>query len=183
MKQPTVTGDLISLAKQGEFDVIIQGCNCFCTMGAGLALQIKQQYPQAYAADCKTIVGDKNKLGTFTSVEIPIKIVDKDNYIIDDTGQPAYPVFKNHTFHIVNMYTQYGFNPVDNPCDYDAIRKGFRQIAKIAALDAAHNGNLRVGYPKIGAGLAGGNWDIVSEIINEELQHVDHTLVLWEDEP
>ena len=29
----TIEGNLISLAKAGQFDVIVQGCNCFCTMG------------------------------------------------------------------------------------------------------------------------------------------------------
>ena len=32
-----VDGDLISLALYGHFDVIAHGCNCFCTMGAGIA--------------------------------------------------------------------------------------------------------------------------------------------------
>lgn len=36
----------------------------------------------------------------------------------------------------------------------------------------------RIGYPKIGAGLAGGDWSILAAIINEELAGEDHTLVL-----
>ena len=36
-----IKGDLIKLALQGEFDVIVHGCNCFCTMGAGIAKSIK----------------------------------------------------------------------------------------------------------------------------------------------
>lgn len=27
------SGDLIAQAKKGKYDVIVQGCNCFCTMG------------------------------------------------------------------------------------------------------------------------------------------------------
>jgi len=27
--------NLIHLAHNGEFDLIVHGCNCFCTMGAG----------------------------------------------------------------------------------------------------------------------------------------------------
>jgi O-acetyl-ADP-ribose deacetylase (regulator of RNase III) len=34
-----------------------------------------------------------------------------------------------------------------------------------------------IGYPKIGAGLAGGNWNQISKIINEELVDENHTLV------
>ncbi len=32
----TIKGDLIELALNGKFDLIILGCNCFCTIGAGL---------------------------------------------------------------------------------------------------------------------------------------------------
>ena len=35
----------------------------------------------------------------------------------------------------------------------------------------------RIGYPLIGAGLAGGDWAVISEIIDQELVDVDHTLV------
>ena len=28
-----VHGDLFKLAEQGEFDIIVHGCNCFNTMG------------------------------------------------------------------------------------------------------------------------------------------------------
>ena len=34
-------------------------------------------------------------------------------------------------------------------------------------------------YPLIGAGLTGGDWNIISKIIDEELIDVDHTLVLY----
>ena len=36
----------------------------------------------------------------------------------------------------------------------------------------------RIGYPRIGAGMAGGDWEIISSIIAEELEGLDHTLVL-----
>ena len=38
-------------------------------------------------------------------------------------------------------------------------------------------GGKRIGYPLIGAGLAGGDWQIISAIINEELVGENHTLV------
>lgn len=45
-----VHGDLIQLALAGQFDVIIHGCNCFCTMGAGIAKAIRQEFPEANAS-------------------------------------------------------------------------------------------------------------------------------------
>jgi O-acetyl-ADP-ribose deacetylase (regulator of RNase III) len=49
-----VTGDLLKLALEGHFDVIVHGCNCQCAMGAGIALSIKNQFPEAYEADLRT---------------------------------------------------------------------------------------------------------------------------------
>lgn len=61
-----VKGDLLAMAKAGEFDIIIHGCNCFNVMGAGIAAQIAQQFPDAQIADNETVRGDAGKLGTYT---------------------------------------------------------------------------------------------------------------------
>ena len=66
----TIKGDLIKLALDGRFDVIIHGCNCYCTMGAGIAKAIKNIFPEAYDADCKTEKGSKPKLGSYSSARI-----------------------------------------------------------------------------------------------------------------
>ncbi len=47
-----VTGDVINLAELTDFDVIVHGCNCFCTWGAGIAKTLRDRYPHAYARDC-----------------------------------------------------------------------------------------------------------------------------------
>jgi O-acetyl-ADP-ribose deacetylase (regulator of RNase III) len=36
---------------------------------------------------------------------------------------------------------------------------------------------LRIGYPAIGAGLGGGDWLIIAQIINKELAGGNHTFV------
>lgn len=66
----TVSGDLLQLAVDGHFDVIIHGCNCQCQMGKGIALAIKRRFPEAYAADCRTAKGDVAKLGTISVAEV-----------------------------------------------------------------------------------------------------------------
>ncbi len=142
-------GDLIELAKGGEFDVIIQGCNCQCRMGRGIALTIKQQFPEAYTADCQTKIGDREKLGTFTTAQI-----DRDGY----------------NFTIVNGYTQFNWQGEGVLADYDAIRSVFKQVKKQFK-------GQRIGYPKLGAGLARGDWDIISQTIEEELADENHTYV------
>lgn len=146
----TVTGDLLSLAKAGMFDVIVHGCNCFCTMGRGIAKAIRAEFPEAYEADCETVYGDRTKLGTFTE---------------------AYVTTKGVAFTVVNAYTQYDYRGLGPKVDYVALRKAFRAIKQ--AFPGA-----RIGYPQIGAGLAGGNWPHIAAIIEEELQGEDHTLVV-----
>lgn len=144
-----VRGDLIELAKAGEFDVIVQGCNCQCRMARGIALTIKQQFPEAFAADCQTTIGDRAKLGTFTTARI-----DRDGF----------------NFTIVNGYTQFHWQGEGVLADYDAIQSVFRQVK-------CQFGGQRIGYPKLGAGLARGDWSIIVGMIESELTGENHTYV------
>jgi O-acetyl-ADP-ribose deacetylase (regulator of RNase III) len=61
-----VKGDLLELGKLNKFDIIMHGCNCFNTMGGGIALQIANRFPDAKLADDETVRGDAGKLGTYT---------------------------------------------------------------------------------------------------------------------
>ncbi|AGC76776.1 O-acetyl-ADP-ribose deacetylase (regulator of RNase III) [Nonlabens dokdonensis] len=144
-----VKGDLIELAISGEFDLIIHGCNCFCTMGAGIAKSIKEKFPEAYKADLQTTKGDHTKLGTITFAE-------SETY--------------NGKLIVINGYTQFNWRGTGRKVDYDAIRKVFGNVKQKFS-------GMRVGYPAIGAGLAGGNWNIISRIIDQELEGEDHTFV------
>lgn len=144
-------GDLIQLAKQGRFDVIIHGCNCFCTMGAGIAHLIQKHFPKAYQADVDTIAGDKAKLGTFSCAQIE---------------------HNGNIFTIVNGYTQYEYSGPGPLVDYEALAQLFSKIKK-------EYSGLKIAYPKIGAGLARGNWKKIAAIIDLALKGEDHTLVIF----
>lgn len=144
-----IRGDLIEFAKACAFDLIIHGCNCQCRMGRGIALTIKQQFPEAYAADCQTIVGDRQKLGNFTTAQI-----DRDGA----------------NFTIVNGYTQFDWKGEGVLADYAAIRSVFRHVKQQFC-------GQRIGYPKLGAGLARGDWAVIGEIIDTELIDENHTYV------
>ena len=146
-----IYGDLLLMATQGQFDVIVHGCNCFCSMGAGIAKQIKQQFPAAFAADQQTTPKDKNKLGTYSKAQV-------------QQG--------DSTFVIINAYTQYNWRGNGIKADYAAIRRVFASIA-------ADFPQQRIAYPLIGAGLAGGDWQVIAGIIKEELHGLDHTLVRY----
>lgn len=98
-----INGDLIRLAQEGKFDVIVHGCNCFCTMGAGIAKRIKWTFPKAYEIDAQTKKGDYSKLGTISYAKLPDLIV-------------------------VNGYTQYNYTRVKCDVEYAAVRSVFSKI-------------------------------------------------------
>ena len=142
-----VKGNLIDLAEDGHFDVIVHGCNCFNTMGKGIANEIKQRHPEAYVVDCQTTKGDSAKLGTYSYVNLP-------------------------TFRIVNAYTQYDYNFRGASrvlFEYDAFKKVLDKLRVDFPL-------MRFGFPKIGCGLAHGDYTIVKEMIAQFEQELLHDL-------
>jgi type IV secretory pathway TrbL component len=86
----TEKGDLIQKARAGEFDVIVHGCNCFCTMGAGIAKTIKQVFPAAYQADLATTAGDQAKLGTYSAAQV--EVASKPLTIVGRSSQRTYEI-------------------------------------------------------------------------------------------
>ena len=54
----------IDIFKQPS-DSLIHCCNCFTTMGGGVAKLVKEKYPEAYKADVDDIKSCKEKLGYF----------------------------------------------------------------------------------------------------------------------
>jgi len=142
-----VAGDLIKLAKNGKFDVIVHGCNCECTMGGGIAKQIRKAFPEAYAADRRTTACDSRKIGSFSYAKVKL-----------DNGEHLV---------IVNGYTQL---LAGGQVNYVAVRDVMKQVKQ-------NFHGQRIGYPMIGSGLAGGDWDRIKDIIAEELKDEDHTLV------
>ena len=156
-----VAGDLIAMATAGQFDVIVHGCNCQKKMGKGIAKQIREFFPAAYEADQNFRYGpiSCNKLGCVS-------------YAVVDTSVDRVV--------IVNAYTQYNFWSQGDPVgqvyvDYDALRLCLRKIKRMWG---GHN--RRFGIPLIGAGLAGGDWSIISKIIDEEMAGEDLTLVRYQ---
>lgn len=132
---------------ENEWDAIAHGCNCFNTMGAGIARTIKERYPAAYKVDSLTKRGDKEKLGTITSIHCNNKWV-------------------------INMYTQYSFaSKGEDVFDYDA----FRIIMKNLNYLIKHNYNKDyvLAMPKVGAGLAGGDWSKIRQIIEEQCKDIN----------
>lgn len=138
-----INGDLFE--DLSRFDVVVHGCNCFSTMGAGVAKIVREKFPMAFLIDKKSKLRPMEKLGKITHTEHLTKPI------------------------IVNAYIQYQWVGKKN-IDYDAVRSCMRLIKKEFS-------GKRIGMPKIGSGLAGGDWDVIKRIIEEELANENVVVV------
>lgn len=122
-------------------DGFIHQANCFHVMGGGIALYIREKYPELYKADlAHGKRGDSSRLGKFSTVKCHD---DKQGY---------------------NMYGQYNLGMWARQTDYEAVYKGLSAIR-----DHAIECNvLRLGLPKnMGCVLGGGSWRVVRAIIDD----------------
>ena len=130
-------GNLLDLAEAGDFDVIVQGCNCFNTMGGGIAREIRERYPVVASVDMVTLRGDYRKLGNWTEC---------------DAGE-------TNRFTIINAYTQYNMSQGTDVFEYIAFQLILEKLAFVYP-------GKRFGLPYIGMGLAGGDKDIIIPMID-----------------
>ncbi len=93
---------------ESPIDILAHVCNCQNTMGAGLALEIKNRFPEAYDADLATIRGDEKKLGTVSYAKIK-----------KPAGQLRY---------IANVYGQFFYGHNKRHLDYNAFYNGFESL-------------------------------------------------------
>lgn len=127
--------------------------NCFCTMGSGIARQIKLKFPEAYTADLKTISGDLSKFGSFTVAQIE----DKSSSIK----------------FVYNLYGQYRYGKESRKLNYEKIYTSLELMEK----DCWMKNIKYVGFPKnMGCMLAGGHWPIVMEMISYIFKDESYTI-------
>lgn len=147
-----IKGDILSV-KEG---IIVQQVNCQGVMGSGVAKAIRDKYPEVflhYRAACDEAANPSELLGQSVVVHIPS----------DD-----------HLLFVHNIFGQLNYGR-DGAVytNYQALDEGFKLVRECAEVM-----DLPVHYPKIGAGLGGGDWEIISEIIERNLDGIDHTLWL-----
>lgn len=144
-----VTGNLLNETK----GILVHGVNCQGKMGAGIALEVKRRYPQVYSAY--------------------LDICENHGYLGEQLLGHVYFAPITNELVIANAFIQeyYGHDGKRH-VSYDALDVCFSKINQYALRTG-----LPVKCPRIGAGLAGGNWDIISAIINVNLApSVDQSL-------
>lgn len=165
-----ITGNLIEMAQDSHFDVITHGCNCFCTMGTGIALGMKHRFgcndPELFKLESPKHAGNINKLGCIEDREVEI-------VKWFDAGLQHELV----KLVVINSYTQYyygqkgyQFGRYNIPLDYDALALCLRKI------NHKYSGK-HIGMPPIGATHGGGEWKKILGIITTELKDMNVTIV------
>lgn len=141
--------------KQGDLlrapvDIILHGANCQKIMGAGIAAQIKKQFPKAYEVDLNDTRDTYEKLGSFSYA------------------------FENNK-HIYNLYTQpfpgkwFSLSALDNALVNFKHDIAFKNIE-----------HLKIGMPYIGCGIGGGNWNTIFPLINKHLSDLEVYIYSYE---
>lgn len=97
--------NLVEEAIKGEFDVVINFCNCFCNMNN---LQFKKAFPEAVKEDFKTIKGDVFKLGEFSRY-----------------------TYRNLDLTIFNIYTSFEYKVIMTNFEYTAFALALRNVSTL----------------------------------------------------
>jgi hypothetical protein len=124
---------------------------------------------------------DRFEMETWGATIEKLGCVDYQTFVLGEHRIWSLSDFKNNRnepeLTVVNAYTQYkyGRNHADGdkmPVDYEAITLCMRKINNLFK-------GQRIGLPKIGAGLAGGDWTRIKSIIQTELKDCDVTVVIY----
>jgi len=142
-----IDGNLLKMHFHG-FDYIAHSCNTHNVMGAGIALDIKHTYPEAYSADCHAMMEGKNVLGNFS-------------FAWTDATQ---------TKGVYNMYTQDKIGG-KRAVNYEAFYTALNHVADHIEWQDKHDDKTSTfGLPYgISCGLAGGSWKIINAMIHDLL--------------
>jgi O-acetyl-ADP-ribose deacetylase (regulator of RNase III) len=143
MKIRYIEGDLFNT----EYEYILHGCNSKGVMGSGVAKAVRALYPEAY--EQYTVWCSKGfRLGTSLLVSCGEKT------IINAVTQQNYG----------KAAEQLGPNPV-RYVSYDAVADIFVELERLIP-------NATVAMPLVGCALGGGDWSVVSAIIETECKTI-----------
>lgn len=144
-----ITRYIVGDITETELKYIAHGCNCQNKMGSGVAKALYTKFPEVkrrYHDACAFFVNDFNMLGQVSTASV---------------GNGIY---------VFNCYTQLNFGYDGKKyVNYGAVAKCFERLAKELE-------GKTIAIPKIGCGLAGGNWTFMEQLINDT---VGDKLEIW----
>ncbi|GLF90674.1 Appr-1-p processing protein [Bacillus safensis] len=145
----TVDGNILEASE----NIICHQVNCKGVMGAGLAKQIKSKYPNVYK-EYKQLCTEQG----------------------DDLLGSVQLITTNDGKTIANLFAQVGYGRTRKQTDYDALRSCFQHL-KDTVTHSHEENQTSIAIPYgIGCGLAGGDWTIVEEMMEEILGDCEVTV-------
>lgn len=157
--KPVYQGDILNMPTELIPDLIVHQTNCKGVMGAGLARQIRSRWPKVYEEYHRFCQREETLLGQMLACQ----------------AYPGGPV-------ICNCFGQEGYGTDKRYTDYGALKNALICVKELAVVMAktvpGMKGHANVAIPYgIGCGLAGGDWQVVSEIINCVFRECDENVV------
>lgn len=147
-----INGDATRPISSGN-KIIVHCCNNLGLWGAGFVLALSKRWPHCHQQYLEMFSDGRSPiLGTTQFV-----LVESDIVVANIIGQNGVRTPKN-----------------PRPVDYNAIKEGFRFVRKFAIENQAS-----IHMPRIGCGLAGGDWSIIESLIVDELTSIDVTVYDW----
>jgi O-acetyl-ADP-ribose deacetylase (regulator of RNase III) len=131
------------------------GCNCQKRMASGVAAAVRQNYFEMVQADLDNDLTPEQRLGTYQGVRL-------------SNGKVGF-----------NIYSQFMYGRDRRHVDYDALETGVRAVCH----ELNQHGQRTLALPKIGCGLAGGDWLVVKEILEKISNETGIDITIYEFEP
>jgi len=137
-----INGDIFSV----QFGIVCHQVNCMGKMGAGLALEMRERWPQVLK-DYMHVY----KLGQLT------------------LGRIILTHIKNNELMVASLAGQFKYGKYARQTDYPAVKMCLKAVLQAQRMRQPY---LPIYIPYgMGCGLAGGSWNVVSKIINDTIPH------------
>ena len=148
-----VDGDAIKMFFESKgSSVFIHGANCRRVMGAGIAAQVREQIAPLYFLDAFDSRPANQRFGSFSAT-----------VLAEDENQVKVGV---------NLYTQ--LDPGPN-FDINALVNSLRSF--VSTVKDTSRADFTIFSPKIGAGIGGGDWEKIEQVLREELKDFNVMIV------
>jgi hypothetical protein len=155
-------GNLIDALFQKQCDAVAHCCNCKGVMGSGIALEIKNRIPSAYAAYKQYETAYGLKLGSVSSADAEYHLL----------GQPDCVYGEGHQVYNLHAQAEYGYGK--RQVDYEALYVALETVK--AVMNKRQQNILGVPY-KMACDRAGGDWRIVNSML-ESLFEPERLLIV-----
>jgi O-acetyl-ADP-ribose deacetylase (regulator of RNase III) len=147
-----IKGNIIEALKKGAIYAVGHVANAQKTMGSGVALALRKEWPQVYGVDANYMDPPANRMGNITVANVGV-----DRYVF-------------------NLYAQLQYGQGIRHLNYEALYQALEKMKdQCLCLPVPQ---YKVGFPKLmGSDRAGGRWRIVETMIDEVFNGMDVTIV------